>query len=276
MLQKFRELCYKYAVVSSIAIAVLFYVCLNGFAYLFSLLPNNTVVGYIETIFDILYPIGIVFLFGFIGVFKERGFFKGLFCALPFIILQVISLASFFSDALSDPESIWKPWYLILLGVLMMISIGVSEECFFRATIQNILAKKYANSVKGIWFTAIVSALIFGLLHATNVFTGVDLKSACIQAFNNVFIGLFFAAIYLRSRNIWALIAIHALTDLSALAGYVFLNETTTEIMSKISWGSFLIGGLMLALSIFLLRASKCKEILARIDSETSVDMQNV
>ena len=268
MLQKFRELCYKYAVVSSIAIAVLFYACLNGFAYLFSLLPNHIAVGYVETIFDILYPIGIVFLFGLMGVFREKGFFKGLFCALPFLILQVIALGSFFSDALSDPESVWKPWYLILLGLLTMIAIGVREECFFRATIQNILAKKYANSVKGVWFTAIVSALIFGLIHATNVFTGVDLKSACIQAFNNVFIGLLFAAIYLRSRSIWALISIHALTDFSALAGYVFLDETVTEIISGLSWSSFLIGGVMLALSIFLLRPSKCKEILAQSDSE--------
>ncbi len=49
------------------------------------------------------------------------------------------------------------PWDLMVVGVVSVIGVGVREECIYRETIQNIVAKKHANSVKGIWINRIHS-----------------------------------------------------------------------------------------------------------------------
>lgn len=156
------------------------------------------------------------------------------------------------------------------MSLISIFAIGVREECFFRAIIQNILAKKYANTTKGVWLTAIVSALIFGLIHAFNVFSGVNALSAIIQAVTNVGLGLFYGAVYLRCKNIWALISIHALTDTVGLFASIFTTKSEIEIISTISWPSLIIGVAFIAISIFLLRPSKCKEIVEGFKSTNS------
>ena len=128
---------------------------------------------YVHEIVSMIYPIGIVILFGFSSAFRMQGFFKTLICGMLLLALQTFSLLfSIIENATSDATA-WQPWYVIILGVISVISIGIREECIFRATIQGVLAKKYANSVKGIWLTALLSALIFGLIHSFNIFAGV-------------------------------------------------------------------------------------------------------
>ena len=104
--------------------------------------------------------------------------------------------------------------------------------------------------------------------NSLNILSGVDVVSAIIQSVTNVGIGLLFAAIYLRSGSIWALIFIHTLIDTAGLAPSVFLYQSEVEVISSLTWTS-LIGGLIFALiSIFLLRPSKCKEVLARLNTK--------
>ena len=268
MLKKLRNWTYQHAISSAVLIALLFYLMMKGVSVIFSLLPNSTAVSYLQQIVGILYPIGIMIFFGFANAFKSKKFFKGLLCSMALTVLQAFVLVVFFAESLSDPATVWKPWNLILFGLISVVGIGIREECVFRATIQNILAKKYANSAKGIWITAIVSALIFGLIHAFNVFSGVDLLPAVVQAFTNVGIGLFFAALYLRSGNLWVLIFVHTLTDTAGLAGSVFLYQSDIAVISSMSWQSLIGGLIFLGISCFLLRPSKCKEILARFRAE--------
>ena len=266
MLKKIRNLAYTHAIFSSLIIAFLFYFIMKGVSAVFNVLPDLLVVDYIEEIFCIIYPIGIVILFGFSSKLKSKNFFKGLLCGMVFIALQLTALLTYFIDKLSNDAIVWKPWYLIILGIISTIAIGVRDECFFRATIQNILAQKYAHSIKGVWFTAIISAIIFGLIHMFNVFAGVDVLSTIIQSVTNIGVGLFFAALYFRCGNIWTLIAVHALTDTSGLFSYVFCYASEAEIISAISWHSLIMGIILVGVSIFMLRPSKCKEILKRFD----------
>ena len=268
MLKKLRNWTYQHAISSAVLIALLFYLMMKGVSVIFSLLPNSTAVSYLQQIVGILYPIGIMIFFGFASAFRSKKFFKGLLCGMALTAVQAFVLVVFFAESLSDPATVWKPWNLILFGLISVVGIGIREECVFRATIQNILAKKYANSAKGIWITAIVSALIFGLIHAFNVFSGVDFLPAVVQAFTNVGIGLFFAALYLRSGNLWVLIFVHTLTDTAGLAGSVFLYQSDIAVISSMSWQSLIGGLIFLGISCFLLRPSKCKEILARVRAE--------
>ena len=263
MLTKLREFTYKHAIPSAIVIALLFYGLMQGVGAIFSLLPSNLAVRYIYEIVGVLYPIGIVILFGFSWAFRSKKFFKGLLCGMALLVTQIMTLLGQISDAVTTAGA-WKPWYLILLGLISVLAIGIREECVFRATIQNIVAQKYAHSTKGIWLTAIVSALIFGLIHAFNIFSGVEVVGALFQATTNIGIGLFFAAVYLRSGSLWAVVAIHTLTDLAGLFLSIFKYKSELELMSSISWQSLIFGIVFIGISAFLLRPSKCKEIIER------------
>ena len=263
MLKKIRSLTYQYAMSAAFIVFVLIDLLLLGIGQLLSLLPPTLPMLYlIETIL-MLVPVAIVFFFGFSSAFKKGNFSRGMLYLLPLIVSQAIILGVFFSENLGNPEANWKPWYLVVYGVFSVVGVGVREECIFRATIQNILAKKYANSVKGIWITAIVAALIFGLSHLTNVLFGVEPLAVLTQVISAACLGLLFGAVYLRSGNIWALILIHALVDIAGLAGSTFLDISDIEDLNQLSWSweRLIIWLVYIGFAAFLLRPSKCKQI---------------
>ena len=94
MVKKLRKLAYTYAVFSSVIIAFLFYFLMKGVSAVFNVLPDLLVVDYIEEIFSIIYPIGIVILFGFSSKLKSKNFFKGLLCGMVLIAVHAIHASS--------------------------------------------------------------------------------------------------------------------------------------------------------------------------------------
>ena len=268
MLKKIREFTYRYSIVSSILISILFVLLVNGAVLLFSLFPKSAPVQYAEEIFLMLCSVGLVLLLGNKSTFKSKGLLKGLICGVVVIVFMIFSLSLFFINASSDPKTSWASTGMIIFGVVQAISIGVREECFFRGAIQNILGKKYAISVKGVWFTAFIGALFFALIHLLNIFAGYDPVVTIFQTLSAICSGFFFAAIYLRSNNIWASILIHALVDAVALAGSFFLTQSRVEVVNTLSWESLLGTIVYILPAIFLLRPSKCKEIIAHFEAE--------
>jgi membrane protease YdiL (CAAX protease family) len=211
-------------------------------------------------------------LFGFSSAFKKGSFWRGIICGLPLILSQVMSLFFFFSENVGNPSVDWKPWYLIVYSVFTIVGVGIREECIYRATLQNIIAKKYTNSVKGIWITVIFSSLFFGLCHISNVFFGMEPISVLTQVISAAFLGLLYGAIYLRSGNIWVLIVLHSVTDIAGLAGSNFLvGSNDIEQMSEtmaFSIGKAIMWLIYIGFAIFLLRPSKCEEIFERFRRE--------
>jgi hypothetical protein len=149
-------------------------------------------------------------------------------------------------------------------SLFSILCVGIREECIYRATIQNIVAKKYANSVKGIWITAIVGSFIFGIMHPVNFFTTeTDPYAIVVQIFSAMFIGLVFSAIYLRSGNVWAVIIIHTLIDAAGLVPFSFLGVTLDANLNQIGWDwtKLIFWAVDVGIAAFLLRPSKCKQI---------------
>ena len=264
MLKKIRSLTDQHAIPAAFIIFVIYDLLLVGLGKLLSLLPKTLPVQYLCEIVLILIPIALVAFFGFSRAFKKGNFFRGLLCCLPFIAFQLIALAVFFSENLGNPEASWKPWYLILYGVVSVVGIGIREECIYRATFQNIVAKKHANSVKGIWVAVIVASILFGLSHVSNLLYSVEPLAVLAQVIRASFAGLLFGAVYMRSGSLWALILIHTLTDLAGLAGSTFLNNISDiEDINQMSfsWGAAIVCLAYAALTAYLLRPSKCKQI---------------
>lgn len=270
MLKKIRALADQYAIPAAFIAFIVIDLVLQALGELLSLLPKAPLFHYLAESILIIVPIAFVFLFGFLSIFKKGHFLRGLICGLPYIIVQLLMLALLLRKYLGDPEASWQPWHLIVSGLFTVLGIGIREECIYRGVIQNIVAKKYANSVKGIWLTAIVAAVIFGLSHIGNLFVGVNPSAVFDQVCNAMFSGLIFGAIYLRSGNIWSLILLHTLIDTVGLIPSTFLGITLTDNLNRMSfsWLSLLYWAVKLGYAAFLLRPAKCKEIQARLCSE--------
>lgn len=276
MLKQIRSLVYQHAIPAAFIIFILLDIFLICLGKLLSLLPQPLPVQYLSQIIFIIIPVAIVFLFGFSRTFKKGHFFRGLLYCLPLIVVQVIALISFFAGNPGSSEPGWRPWYMIIFGLFTYIGVGIREECIYRATLQNIVAKKHANSVKGIWITVIIGAVIFGLCHVPNIFFGERWQSVIAQVISATFVGVLFGAVYLRSGSIWALILVHTLTDVAGLARSIFLNVSDVEAMSglSLSWGSLIFDLFYVGLAIFLLRPSKCKQVYENLcfaDEKTEI-----
>ena len=263
MLQKIKSFADKYAILAAFIAFIVIDLLLHALGALLSSLPDMLPLNYLSHSILIIIPVAIVFLFGFSSVFKKGHFGRGMLCALPYIIWQLFLLALVLRKYLGNPETNWQPWYLIVYGLFTVLGIGIREECIYRGVIQNIVARKYANSVKGIWITAIVGALIFGVMHISNLFAGVNPAAVFDQVISAVFAGLVFSAIYLRSGNIWTLILLHTLIDTVGLVPSTFLGATLTDDLNQMSWSwiTLIFWVLELGYAAFLLRPSKCKQI---------------
>jgi membrane protease YdiL (CAAX protease family) len=262
--RKIKAFMEKYAIIAAFLAYLLIDLVLHGVAALLNLLPNLLPLKFLSQAILIAIPIAIVFLFGFRGAFQRKNFFRGVFCGLPYIVFYSVMMALLLAKNLGNPEATLQPWDLILYSLFSIFGVGIREECIYRATIQNIVAKKYANSVKGVWITAVVSAFIFGIMHAGNFFTTTTNPSSIVlQIISAMFSGLLLGAIYLRSGNIWVVILIHTLIDVTGLVPFSLFGVTLDESLNRLTWdwARMLLWAAEVGLTVFLLRPSKCKQI---------------
>ncbi|MGO5092461.1 CPBP family intramembrane glutamic endopeptidase [Clostridium sp. LCP25S3_F10] len=122
----------------------------------------------------------------------------------------------------------------IVIFITTMAGVGISEEFIFKGTILNLLIDKFDKTPKGIYASIIISSIIFETAHITNIFSGASAKSAFIQAVVATVLGALLATIYLRTRNIWVVVILHAFMDFSCLIGSGFfgINSIISEINS--------------------------------------------
>ena len=264
MLKKIKTFADKYAIITAFIAFILIDLFLHGVSALLNLLPDLLPLKFLSQTILIASPIAIVFLFGFRGAFQRKNFLRGVFCGLPYIVWYSIVMALLLAKNLKNPEATLQPWDLILYSLFSILCVGIREECIYRATIQNIVAKKYANSVKGIWITAIVGSFIFGIMHAGNFFTTTaDPSSIALQIISAMFSGLVLSSIYLRSGNLWVVILIHTLIDVAGLMPFSLFGATLDDSLSKLAWDwtRLIFWAIDIGIAVFLLRPSKCKQI---------------
>lgn len=154
-------------------------------------------------------------------IFKERKipFTKSVETCLPIVILSIIVL---FSNAGQLIGTKINTSNLVSL-IVYVILIGLFEEIFFRGIIENELLEKYSSNKKEVIVSIIISGVIFGAVHLTNLLAGQDLLTTMMQFVQTVAIGILFGTVYYKTRNIWAMIFIHSFYDFSVLFSEVNL-----------------------------------------------------
>ncbi len=136
------------------------------------------------------------------------------------------------------------------LALLYGLAPGIGEEVMFRVIPISIAMR--SKNKKIVTWTFIISSVLFGLVHATNLIVGADPGSTLMQVIYATAIGMAMSAIYMRTGNIWITMVIHTFTDFASYLG-VSLQESGGVLSDKMDLDNFIF--LAIATAIFLANA---------------------
>lgn len=213
-----------------------------------------------------IYTLGMLFLFEYGRELKKKGtgFLKGFYIGGFMVGYCFFAAVAMLYVQRLEPETELQPVGMIFIYILTMFLVGLNEEVIVRGVVLNLLLDRFTNSKKGILAAVIISSLIFGCAHIPNVFAGVPIESALIQASQATLLGILFAAIYLRSGSIWICIIVHAGTDFAGLlSSGIFGNGDMTDMIGNLTLLNLVVTvPLFLAPCIVLLRKRKLEEVV--------------
>lgn len=228
-------------------------------------MPEMNFVYYLQEFLFMGCALFFVLLLGYGRIYRRGGFFRTLKAVLPVFLVQGIFAVVTVFAAVLDPETQWKSPALIGAGIIALFEIGFCEESIFRGIAANAVGKKYCKDRKGVWLAAIITGSLFGIVHMTNIFYGVTVPAAIIQSIMASAIGIYFAAVYFRGGNIWALILVHALTDTNSLFTSKFtVISSDIENINELSVASLIALPVFIGMAAFLLRKKKISGIVER------------
>ncbi|MDO5329231.1 MAG: CPBP family glutamic-type intramembrane protease [Coriobacteriia bacterium] len=197
------------------------------------------------------------------GVLTTKKFGKALLLCLPAFVVVGFNCFGYFMGEV--PE--FQRGVMWVIGVIVLGFIpGFIEEVGFRGMIVPNLIRIY-NRKAGIWIALFVSAGIFGLIHMANVLAGADMGTTCFQVFYAFALGVTFAAVLLRTGNLWASIICHGLVDTAAFLAPAALEQGGVQTQAfTLDIGTILLivwSVVMIIYGIWLVRPKKHDEILA-------------
>ncbi len=104
------------------------------------------------------------------------------------------------------------------VAILSGLQPGVSEEIMCRI-IPISFAMRSPRGKQLVVPVVIITSLIFGLRHGLNIFFGGDPLSTMFQVLYATASGFLFAAIYMRTGNMWITMVLHSITDIIYYTG---------------------------------------------------------
>lgn len=127
---------------------------------------------------------------------------------------------------------------LLLLFVLDSLLIGIFEELAFRGVLFPSLLEKRRNTKMGIFWTAVISSALFGLIHLANLLEGADVGGTLLQVGYSFLIGGMCAIVLLKTGNLLLCILLHGIYDfgghLISTLGSGSLWDTPTVILTAV------------------------------------------
>lgn len=205
-----------------------------------------------------------IFIFKDTKIFSEKkeSLPKTLLICFPLTFIAIVYM-------LGSIKSLFSASLINIVGLIIYaLTIGLTEELLVRGWILSRFFKKYDKNRKEIYLSIIFSALIFGGMHISNIWTGGQTVSqTLLQIVFATAAGIFFGAAYYRSRNIMGMAFVHAFYDFSILINEInYLRDCSTNNIASISkYQMFLTicNSLILILSaIIIMRPSKTNPLL--------------
>ena len=190
---------------------------------------------------------------------RGSGFFNGLLVGLYPIAL--IGYNAYNTLLFGRPEGDMLPAWHVVWFLIGMTSVGVAEEFLFRGVIAQTLLEHFGTSRAGVWKACLLSGLLFGAAHLTNLLSSAPF-GVLMQCVFAASLGTLFAAIYFRTGNLWVTVFLHGAMDIaSMLVGGLYGTEDVAESISGYDASMMLSILIYLIPTLFLLRKKKIGEV---------------
>ncbi len=173
-----------------------------------------------EATFEIIWAglvliIILVFKNKYIFTQKREGFFNSFQYILPELLLSgFFILISIISILVKDNP---LDWHAVFNLALYCLFIGIVEEFLCRGWLLNEFLERYSRNRKEIILSILFSSLIFGVVHFVNIGETQGFFETLVQVMNAAAGGIFLALVYYKTKNIWVVVATHAMWDFSLL-----------------------------------------------------------
>lgn len=208
--------------------------------------------------------------------FRRQGFFKALGLAWPELAFVALIIFIIVTLRTMDMSSVLNQTFAgtavlnaveglsgqdMLFHLLFALTVGLFEETLFRGGVVNLLGARWNSSRKNAIFVALLGGLLFGLVHLTNLISQ-PVDATLMQVIQVTGTGILWCAIYLRTRNLPALILVHAFHDASLFC----ISEPNAPGVAPTFSSSLLLAVFYAALGLFYLRKYEYTEF-APIDA---------
>lgn len=150
-------------------------------------------------------------------------------------------------------QSTMVGWFV---AILSGIAPGFFEEVICRGIILTNMMERWENKGRYILRSVLLSGIAFGFAHFINLMNG-DVIGTVQQVLYAAALGIFFGAAYLRTRNIWGMIIVHSIIDISA---DIFI-DTTSTLSTRSIVSSIVIILVYTLIGLYLIRAEKQESI---------------
>lgn len=187
------------------------------------------------------------------------GFLDGLLVGMYPLVIIAEGVGS---ELLYDrPDTPMLPAWRVVCFFAGMGMVGIAEELLFRGVVAQTLLEHYGFGRAGVWKACLVSGLLFGAAHLTNL-TASALTGVLMQCVFAASLGILLAAIYFRTGNVWVVSFLHAAMDIaSMLIGGLYGTETVADSINGYD-ASLLLSVVIYILPVFfLLRKKKIGEV---------------
>lgn len=147
------------------------------------------------------------------------------------LLFSLIVAISAYMVGLKVVKSDWL--FVLFSNLFLAFSVGLYEEGLMRGVFMNGLIKILPNTKVGLWLAVIISSFFFGFIHVIWYipYIGINPVSIIIQMASKTITagatGMLFVAIYLKTKNIWTCVIVHALYDF-----FLFLQEAFSRLGS--------------------------------------------
>lgn len=233
-------------IVSALLITTIFYV-VEWILWKYTSLTNGVRWTYIDFIIRMsagclgLYVLKVFYQDELKSVFTGKISKQAWLCLIPIGVIFVLYIAKLFCAENFRIENTVS----FLISWLTQIGSGFWEEIVSRGVLMSGLLIKYKDSVKGRMFIVTFTGFIFGFAHLMNVIYGNNLIDCIWWGLETFTWGMFVAAIYMMTSNLWLVIGIHTAWDIVIRIPRYYMGtitnaafvETLSTIISIISNG---------------------------------------
>jgi membrane protease YdiL (CAAX protease family) len=162
---------------------------------------------------------------------------------------------------------------LFVLFTLSALLVGLVEEISFRGILFPMLIRAHANSRYVLYTSAVLAALIFGIVHFINLFREPDnIWGVTRQVLFALCIGVFFSGLLLRTGNIIVTSLVHGFVNFALGPGELkkeIATQTVEQVEKSPDWSSIIPTTLMflfvLAGGLFMIGRVNKEDVEAKL-----------